>query len=88
MDVALADFPAVVKEIRNTLGLSQEDLARQIGVSFATVNRWEKQQAKPSRLAINQIESFCAREVEHQRLPSELVAALIRSIKLGKITRE
>lgn len=35
-------FSAFVKEIRKQLSLSQEDLARELGVSFATVNRWGK----------------------------------------------
>ena len=30
---------------------SQEDLAREIGVSLSTVQRWEKQGGKPTRLA-------------------------------------
>ena len=31
----------LVLEIRNRLKASQEDLAKMIGVSYATVNRWE-----------------------------------------------
>jgi putative transcriptional regulator len=49
----------LVKEIRRQLALSQEDLARQLGVSYATVNRWENEQSKPSKLAKNQLEAFC-----------------------------
>ena len=44
-------FSALVKEIRKQLSLSQEDLARELGVSFATVNRWENNKVKPSKLA-------------------------------------
>ena len=33
--------PIRLRELRATLGLSQEKLARRLGVSFATVNRWE-----------------------------------------------
>ncbi len=40
-----------VKELRRKKGWAQEDLAREIGVSLSTVQRWEKQGAKPSRLA-------------------------------------
>jgi transcriptional regulator with XRE-family HTH domain len=32
---------ARLRGLRGTLGLSQEQLARRLGVSFATVNRWE-----------------------------------------------
>ena len=35
-------FAEKVKYVRGKLLLSQEDLAKQVGVSFATVNRWEK----------------------------------------------
>ena len=31
----------LILEIRNRLNASQEDLARMIGISYATVNRWE-----------------------------------------------
>ena len=40
-----------VKELRKKKGWVQEDLAREIGVSLSTVQRWEKQGAKPTRLA-------------------------------------
>lgn len=58
------DYPALVKEIRRQLAISQEDLARELGVSYATVNRWENGQAKPSRLARAQLEVFCDRMQE------------------------
>ena len=45
------DYPSLVKEVRRQLSISQEDLARERGVSYATVNRWENGQAKPSKLA-------------------------------------
>ena len=37
--------------LRKERGWSQEDLDRELGVSFSTVNRWENGKAKPSRLA-------------------------------------
>ena len=40
-----------VRELRKKKGWAQEDLARKIEVSLSTVQRWEKQGAKPSRLA-------------------------------------
>jgi putative transcriptional regulator len=53
------DYPSTVKEVRKQLALSQEDLARELGVSYATVNRWEKGRAKPSKLARAQLDGFC-----------------------------
>ena len=55
------NIAAALKKLRQTRGWSQEDLARELGVSFATVNRWENGKTKPSRLAyekINQIEKM------------------------------
>jgi len=40
-----------VRELRMKIGWAQEDLAREIGVSLSTVQRWERQGGKPSRLA-------------------------------------
>ena len=44
-----------LKNLRQQQGWSQEDLARNLGVSFATVNRWENGKTKPSRLAQEKI---------------------------------
>jgi DNA-binding transcriptional regulator YiaG len=59
MDEEGRGLPTLVKEIRRQLALSQEDLARRLGVSYATVNRWENGLSKPSKLAKAQLESFC-----------------------------
>ena len=40
-----------VRELREKKDWAQEDLAREIDVSLSTVQRWEKQGAKPTRLA-------------------------------------
>lgn len=40
-----------VKELRVKRGWAQEDLAREMGVSLSTVQRWEKRGARPTRLA-------------------------------------
>ncbi|MBM9538397.1 helix-turn-helix domain-containing protein [Desulfobulbus alkaliphilus] len=54
------NFPETVKEVRRQLALSQEELAHALGVSFATVNRWENGKTIPSKLAQRQFEQFCA----------------------------
>jgi len=41
----------MVKELRKKMGWAQEDLAREMNVSLSTVQRWEKQGGKPTRLA-------------------------------------
>lgn len=52
-------FSEKVKYVRTELKLSQEDLARELGVSFATINRWENGNYLPSRLARKAFEEFC-----------------------------
>lgn len=44
---------------RATLNLSQQALAQKLGVSFATVNRWERGHSTPSRFHEAQFERFC-----------------------------
>lgn len=51
--------PAVgqlIRELRQTLKLTQEKFAAQLGVSFPTINRWENGHATPSPLALRQID--------------------------------
>ena len=52
-------FSKCIKEIRNQANMSQEEFARNIGVSFATVNRWENDKTEPSFQTIKKIDSFC-----------------------------
>lgn len=52
-------FTEKVKLVRAELKLSQEDLARKLGVSFATINRWGNGSYNPSRLAKKAFEDFC-----------------------------
>jgi transcriptional regulator with XRE-family HTH domain len=40
-----------IKAIRTALGATQERFANKLGVSFATVSRWESGLGPPSRLA-------------------------------------
>lgn len=51
----------IIKEIRSYLNLSQSELANVLGVSFATVNRWEKGHCEPSQIAVNAIKNLCAK---------------------------
>ena len=49
------DFPGRIKRLRDKLGITQMRLAELMGVSFASVNRWENGQSRPSALAWQQI---------------------------------
>ena len=68
MDSRSKALSTLIKEVRRQLALSQEDLARKLNVSYATVNRWENAQSRPSKLAKSQLEDFCARMMEKERL--------------------
>jgi predicted ATPase/DNA-binding CsgD family transcriptional regulator/DNA-binding XRE family transcriptional regulator/Flp pilus assembly protein TadD len=46
---------ARLRSLRGDLGLSQEQLARRLGVSFATVNRWESGRTSLSARAVDAI---------------------------------
>ena len=52
-------FAVKIEKVRSMLNLSQERLAKELGVSFATVNRWEKGHSEPSYLALEKFETFC-----------------------------
>lgn len=50
-----------IKSLRLKLNMSQEMLARELDVSFATVNRWENSHSEPSFKAKQKLEEFCAK---------------------------
>jgi len=47
-----------IKTIRGKLGLTQEELAHKLGVSWGTVARWEAGKSKPSKLAQKAIDDL------------------------------
>ena len=49
----------LILEIRNQLNTSQEELAKMIGISYATVNRWENGHSKPNRTAQYRLYDIC-----------------------------
>ena len=49
----------IILEIRNRLNTSQENLAKMIGISFATVNRWENGRSTPSKTAQIRLYDVC-----------------------------
>lgn len=69
------DYPEIIKLIRGHLNLSQEDLARELEVSFATVNRWENGKSTPSKMAKRLLLDLC----RDKELPNEIVSKIIES---------
>jgi type I restriction enzyme M protein len=53
-------IPGLVRAIRSELTLTQEQLAERLGVSVATVNRWESGRTKPQRAALAAIRVLAA----------------------------
>lgn len=52
------DYSARIKRVRGRLGLTQKAFAAKLGVSFATANRWENAQTKPSRFQWARVEAL------------------------------
>ncbi|MCL2798159.1 MAG: helix-turn-helix domain-containing protein [Firmicutes bacterium] len=52
-------FSEKVSEVRGRLLISQEQLAGELGVSFATINRWEQGRNAPSFLTQWKFNDFC-----------------------------
>jgi len=65
-------FAETVKEVRRQLRLSQEELAHELGVSSATVNRWENAKTVPFKLARVQFGAFCERMANQGKLKIEM----------------
>ena len=47
-----------VKDLRKRKGWAQEDLAREMGVSLSTVQRWENKGGQPTRLARRELKKL------------------------------
>ncbi len=41
------NIPKLIKKLRNKLDLTQEQFAQRVGVTFSTVNSWERGSRKP-----------------------------------------
>ena len=61
LDIKNLDFPEQVKTVRVLLQLTQTKLAEQIGISYATVSRWERENRTPHLTMVGKFYSFCMR---------------------------
>ena len=55
---ALPDAAEMIRSWRCRLGMTQEELARALGVTLSTLNRWENGHVLPSRLAWRELQQF------------------------------
>ena len=51
-------YKDAIKKLRLKMMLSQEDFAKELGVSFATVNRWEKGHFEPAYKARRELAPY------------------------------
>ena len=65
-------FSDELRSIRQHCFLSQEAFARELNVSFSSVNRWEGGRAKPNMVAMKNIKAFCeAHNIDFSNLEKE-----------------
>ena len=65
-------FSDELKRIRQRTFLSQEAFAKEVSVSFSTVNRWESERTIPNLAAMKNIKAFCERNnLEYSILEEE-----------------
>lgn len=48
----------IIRDLRLLAGLTQEQYAATLGVTYTTINRWENGRSKPSPLAMEKIEGM------------------------------
>lgn len=71
LDIRNMAFSDQVKYVRMLLQLSQTEFAQQIGVSYATVSRWERENRKPQLAMLGKFYSFCLRNGVELKTPEE-----------------
>lgn len=55
----MMSFSEDIKALRQECLLSQAAFAKELGVSFATVNRWETGKTQPTYKALRTIKDYC-----------------------------
>ncbi len=59
------DMSQYIRQIRQQLGMTQEEFAHALGITVGTVNRWENGRFRPSKLAKATILEFARRHGVH-----------------------
>ncbi len=52
------DITMMIKELRKRLGLTQEQFAQKVGVTFVTMNNWEKGHRRPHPFLLKKLLSM------------------------------
>lgn len=66
-------FSDDIKKIRRKALMSQEDFAKEIGVSSITVTRWETGKAKPNLKTMRLIDEYCKKNSIDFDISKEIV---------------
>jgi len=53
--MAAMNIPVLVKGLRQRLGLTQEQFAHEVGVTFSTVNQWENGRRRPQPFLLKRL---------------------------------
>ena len=48
-----------IKKIRQKAFLSQDAFAKELGVAYSTINRWETGKSKPNLSAMKSLKDYC-----------------------------
>lgn len=73
----------LIRDLRQSVGSTQEQFAEALGVSFSTLNRWENEHMQPSPLALRQVESVLAALSQSPDLAGGRKALLAKYGSLG-----
>ena len=65
-------FCEIVKAVRVQLEITQEELARDLNISFTTINRWENGHTIPSKLARMRFADYCLEKNINHNILDEL----------------
>lgn len=60
------DIPALIKALRKRLGLTQEQFAQRVGVTYSTVNHWENGKRVPQPFLVKRLLEIKAETEDNQ----------------------
>ena len=55
------EYSEKIRLVRKRLGMSQEDLAHALNVSYASIHRWEHSKTKPIKVVRAAFDDFCVK---------------------------
>ncbi len=73
----------LMRIVRKELQLTQEDLAIEINLSYATLNRWANCKVKPSQYGLMQLRDYCV----ENNMAEEIIAELNRLIEISPVIK-